>query len=108
MSKHYFFLPVCLTIVFAGCSATTGITPPPKYDEMQLGRAGLIRGEPEVALKYFNSAVAANRDYVNDFQEGPLTYRGRAQYELGKLPDARQDLTQALSRKDKDFMARLY
>src|ERR1043166_2795509 len=106
--RKYFYIPVILLVCIAGCSTGAGITPTNRQDEIQLGRAALIRGEPELAIKYFNTALAANPDYVNDFEEGPLTYRGRAHYELGKLLEAQEDLTQALTRKEKDCMARLY
>src|SRR5205809_484069 len=101
MFKNYPRLALSLLVFIVGCSTAAGNTPT-RQGEIQLGRAALIRGESELALKYFNTALAANPDYANEFQEGPLTYRGRAHYELGKLPEAREDLTQALSRKETD------
>jgi len=79
--------------------------------EVQSGRTALMAGKPELALTHFERGAESQPDYVFDLpplQEGIWTYLGRAYYETGKLPEAREALSQALKRNDGDFMARLY
>src|SRR6185369_4750514 len=79
------------------------LTPNP----LDLARSALVRGEFETALKHLN-AVKTDAPYSNAFNGSALTYRGQTLYLLGILSQARDDLTEALGRNDKDFMARLY
>jgi len=79
--------------------------------EVQSGRTALMAGNPELALTHFQRGVESQPDYVVDLpslQESIWTYLGRAYYETGKLPEAREALSQALKRNDGDFIARLY
>lgn len=75
------------------------------------GRQALLRNEPETALAYFSEVAKQNPDYVYEsmyFREGIWTYVGRAQYQLGKLDEARRSLERALAQDPNDNMARLY
>jgi len=79
--------------------------------EVQSGRAALMAGNPELALTHFQRGAESQPDYVLDLpqlQQSISTYLGRAYYETGKLPEAREALSQALKRNDADFIARLY
>jgi tetratricopeptide (TPR) repeat protein len=79
--------------------------------DLQLGRAALLSGQPQMAEAHFRRVVEADPDYVVDwssFQVGIWTYLGRAYYDGGKFAEARQALLQALKRHESDFMARLY
>jgi tetratricopeptide (TPR) repeat protein len=79
--------------------------------EVQSGRAALMAGNPELALTHFQRGAESQPDYVLDLpplQQSISTYLGRAYYETGKLPEAREALSQALKRNDADFIARFY
>ena len=95
---------ILLLFIASGCGVRVAT-------EVQSGRAALMAGNPELALTYFQRGVESQPDYVVDLpplQEGIWTYLGRAYYETGKLPEAREALSQALKRNDGDFIARLY
>jgi tetratricopeptide (TPR) repeat protein len=79
--------------------------------EVQSGRAALMAGNPELALTHFQRGAESQPDYALDLpllQQSISTYLGRAYYETGKLPEAREALSQALKRNEGDFIARLY
>ncbi|MBI4524610.1 MAG: hypothetical protein HY695_12450 [Deltaproteobacteria bacterium] len=78
---------------------------------VQAGRQDLIIGRPDSALAHFQRAAEMDPNYVANFtplQQGVWTYVGRAQYDLGKLPDARQALERSRSRNESDALAKLY
>jgi len=80
-------------------------------NEAQSGRAALQGGNPESAISSFRHAADSQPDYVVDtppLRQSIWTYLGRAYYESGKLREAREALSQALQRDDRDFLARLY
>jgi len=102
--KRYFVRFLLFAILTTGCGVQVAT-------EVQSGRAALMAGNPELALTHFQRGAESQPDYVFDLpplQEGIWTYLGRAYYETGKLPEAREALSQALKRNDADFIARLY
>lgn len=95
---------ILLLFIASGCGVKV-------TTEVQSGRAALMAGNPELALTHFQRGVESQPDYVLDLpplQQSISTYLGRAYYETGKLPEAREALSQALKRNDADFIARLY
>jgi tetratricopeptide (TPR) repeat protein len=79
--------------------------------QVQAGRQALLANDPEAALSHFQQAAQSEPNYrmaSGPFREGVWTYVGRAQYNAGKLPEARQSLERALSFDKDDYLARLY
>lgn len=78
--------------------------------DFQAGRQALLKGQNETALAYFQSA--AQRDptyyYGTAYKQNVLSYVGRSQYALGRLPEARQTLEKALNTKQDEDLTRLY
>lgn len=75
------------------------------------GRQALLTRRDADALAYFQRTVEQDPNYtfVYDlYREGIWTYLGRAQYQVGRLEDARQSLERALSRDRDEYLARLY
>jgi len=88
-------------LIFAGCGAT---------GEIQTGRFDLLYGDSNKALGHFQRAAAIDPQflYYSVFPQGVWTYVGRAYYNTGKYPEARQAFERALTRYDRDNLARLY
>src|SRR5215813_7550801 len=102
--NRYLVLVFLLIAVTSGCGVQVA-------NEVQGGRAALSAGNPDLAIISFKRVAESQPDYVVDsppLREGIWTYLGRAYYDSGKLPEAREALSQALKRDDADFMARLY
>jgi len=79
--------------------------------QFQSGRQAFLAKNYEEALTYFQRAARGNPNYIFEsvlYRQGIWSYIGRAQYNLGKLQDARQSLERALSIYEDDHMARLY
>jgi len=94
-----------LILLLTGCVAyqTAG--------QVQSGRQALLINRPEDALAYFQQAALSSPNYIyisGTYQEGVWTYVGRAQYAMGKFPDARQSFERALSVYQDDYLARIY
>ncbi|MGE5304794.1 MAG: tetratricopeptide repeat protein [Alphaproteobacteria bacterium] len=103
MNRYYLIL-LALCHFAVGCSASL-------TSEVDLGRAALNAGSPEVAASHFRRVAEAEPQYVADLpplREGIWTYLGRAYYDAGKMAEAREALTVALKNDSGDFMARLY
>jgi tetratricopeptide (TPR) repeat protein len=79
-------------------------------NEVQLGRNALQTGQPEVAVGYLRRAADLDPNYKTPYsiRESVWTYLGRAYYEAGNFPEARQALEKALSNDNDDPVARLY
>jgi tetratricopeptide (TPR) repeat protein len=93
------------TIFVAGCSTNR------LGSQVEAGRQDLLIGKNESAVNHFKDAAAKDPNYqksIGYMREGVWTYLGRANYEAGKLTDARQALEQAVARSDRDYMAKLY
>ena len=79
--------------------------------EFTRGRLALVRGDPSGALGNFQSVAAAEPQFVA--RNGPLwesiwTYIGRAYYQSGKYPEAKDALEKGLAQQKGDHMGRLY
>lgn len=101
---RYYLILLALCQFAVGCTASL-------TSEVELGRAALIAGSPEVAADHFQRVAEAQPQYVADLpplREGIWTYLGRAYYDAGEMAEARKSLTTALKSNEGDFMARLY
>jgi tetratricopeptide (TPR) repeat protein len=78
--------------------------------EIQTGRRELLYGDPNVALVHFQTAATERPDTVHFsmLPQSAWTYVGRAYYETGRLPEARQALERGVARSSDDSLARLY
>jgi tetratricopeptide (TPR) repeat protein len=79
--------------------------------EFLSGRRALMTGDYQTALAYFERVAQSNPNYVapfSSFPESIWTYLGRAQYQTGKLADAKKSLERALSQLPNDSVAKLY
>ena len=79
--------------------------------EFTRGRLALVRGDPNGALGNFQSIASAEPQFIA--RNGPLwetiwTYIGRAHYQSGKYPEAKDALEKALAQQKGDHMGRLY
>ncbi len=101
------FVALGLLLLFSGCASVS-------YQDsgkVQKGRMALLYGDPNAALKNFQSVAASNPNYLLDFAilpEGVWTYVGRSYYSLGNLPEAQKALEKAVSLHKQDNMAKLY
>jgi tetratricopeptide (TPR) repeat protein len=93
---------VSLLLAVSGCTGGQA--------QIEAGRRDLLYGDPNLATANFERAVEAAPDrlYFSVLPEGSLTYLGRAYYASGKLPEARQVLERAVSRYERDSLAKLY
>jgi tetratricopeptide (TPR) repeat protein len=92
-------------LVIAGC-ATLEIG-----SEFASGRKALMTGDYPVALSYFDQIAQRDPTYVAPFssiRESIWTYLGRAQYQSGKLVEAKGSFEKALSQIPTDTVAKLY
>jgi tetratricopeptide (TPR) repeat protein len=78
--------------------------------EVQLGRNALQAVQPQAAIGYLRNAADLDPDYKTPYsvRESVWTYLGRAYYEVGNFPEARQTLEKALSIDTDDPLPRLY
>lgn len=78
--------------------------------DVAAGRRALLSGNNEAALAYFQSAAQKDPDYKHGtaYQRGILSYIGRSEYAVGRLPQARETLERALNANREDDLARLY
>jgi tetratricopeptide (TPR) repeat protein len=77
---------------------------------VEAGRRDLLFGDPNRAVVNFQRAteIAPDRLHFSVLPEGAWTYLGRAYYQTGRLPEARQALERAVARSKDDNLARLY
>jgi tetratricopeptide (TPR) repeat protein len=78
--------------------------------DVAAGRRALLAGQDEAALGYFQSAAQTDPSYKygTAYQQGILSYVGRTEYSLGRLPQARETLQKALAANKDEDIARLY
>ena len=106
MKRMRLSLPVGIWtfVILSGCAAIQ------VAHEVQLGRNALQTGQPQVAVGYLRNAAELDPNYKTPYsiRESVWTYLGRAYYEVGNFPEARQALEKALSIDKDDPLARLY
>ncbi len=78
--------------------------------DMAAGRRAMLAGDNETALAYFQSAAQRdpNYKYGTAYKQGVLSYIGRSEYAIGRLPQARETLEKALAANQEENVARLY
>jgi tetratricopeptide (TPR) repeat protein len=104
--KNLFYVGiVSATVLAAGCSAYR------VGSQFQAGRQDLLVDKSASAAAHFQEAANLDPNYemhIGYMREGVWTYLGRANYDAGKLPEARQALERAVARDDRDYFANLY
>src|SRR5215510_13849072 len=104
MTKKWLAHGLGLLIVAACGSVESG-------GEFASGRRALMSGDSAVAMTYFEPIAKRDPNYVapfTSFRESIWTYLGRAQYQSGKLVEAKNSLERALSQIPNDSIAKLY
>ena len=78
--------------------------------DVAAGRRALLAGNNETALAYFQSAAQKDPTYKwgSAYRQGILSYVGRTEYAVGRLPQARGTLEKALTANRDEDLARLY
>jgi len=92
-------------LLIGGCAAFQA------GNQVEAGRQDLLAGNSESAAAHFHYATDLDPNYethIGYMHEGVWTYLGRADYDAGRLLDARQALEQAVARDDRDYLAKLY
>jgi tetratricopeptide (TPR) repeat protein len=105
MTKKLWVCELGLLLLIAGCATLES------GGEFTSGRRALMSGDYAVALSYFEPIAKRDPNYVppfTSFRESIWTYLGRAQYQSGKLSEAKSSLERALSQIPGDLVAKLY
>jgi tetratricopeptide (TPR) repeat protein len=79
--------------------------------QFQSGRQAFLAKNYEEALTSFQQVARADPNYIFEsglYRQGTWNYVGRAQYNTGKLLEARKSLERALSVYQDDHLAKLY
>lgn len=78
--------------------------------DVAAGRRAMLAGNNEAALAYFQSAAQLDPHYKygTAYRQGIQSYVGRTEYAVGRLPQARQTLEQALKSDGNEELTRLY
>ena len=78
--------------------------------EVNSGRQAYLTGNNEVAYAHFQKAAQVDPDYVygTALRQGVWSYVGRVNYDMGRLPQAREALERALTANREEDLARLY
>lgn len=98
------------SIMFLLLAFLTGCASLRAGGEVAAGRRALLAGNNETALAYFQSAaqIDPNYRYGTAYQQSILSYIGRTEYAVGRLPQARQTLEKALNANRDEDLTRLY
>jgi len=102
-SARSFFSAALLLI--AACSTVS------LQGDFAAGRQAFLRGDSAGAATYFGRVAQADPLYKSEtvvVRESIWTYLGRAQYNSGRLSEARENFERALSYLNDDHLARLY
>jgi tetratricopeptide (TPR) repeat protein len=91
-------------VVFSGCASLQSA------GEINHGRQAFLVGNNEAALSYFQRAAQTDPDYIygTPLRQGVWSYVGRTEYATGRFAQARQSLERALSKNQREDIARLY
>lgn len=95
---------VLLAVYASGCASLQ------LSSDVAAGRRALLTGNNEAALAYFQSAAQRdpNYRYGTAYQQNVLSYVGRSEYAVGRLPQARETLEKALRMNGQEDLTRLY
>ena len=102
--KTKFVMLLSLLAFISGCASLK------VGSDVAAGRRALLAGNNATALAYFQSAAQQDPNYRwgTAYQQGILSYVGRTEYAVGRLPQARETLEKALSVNRDEDLARLY
>jgi tetratricopeptide (TPR) repeat protein len=91
-------------LVVFGCAAFQA------GNEIQSGRRAFLIGNNEAALAHFQRAAQTDPDYTygTALHQNVWSYVGRAEYAVGRFPQARQTLQRAFTTSSDPNVARLY
>lgn len=103
--KNQFSLALLVLIVL--CSGCAGLK---AAHNVNSGRQAYLIGNNEAAYAYFQTAAEADPSYFygTALRQNVWSYVGRVDYEMGRLPQARQALERALAMDREQDIARLY
>jgi len=105
MTKKWWVCGPGLLLIIAGCATLES------GGQFASGRRALMSGDYAVALTYFEPIAKRDPNYVapfTSFRGSIWTYLGRAQYQSGKLSEAKGSLERSLSQIPDDSVAKLY
>jgi tetratricopeptide (TPR) repeat protein len=93
-----------LILLLSGCAGFQAAR------EVNSGRQAYLIGNNEVAYGHFQRAAEVNPDYVygTALRQGIWSYVGRVNYDMGRLPQAREALERALAANREEDLTRLY
>ena len=95
---------VALFLLLSGCADFQAAR------EVNSGRQAYLIGNNEAAYAHFQKAAQADPQYVygTALRQGVWSYVGRVDYDMGRLPQARQALERALTTNREEDLSRLY
>jgi tetratricopeptide (TPR) repeat protein len=104
MKNSFSFGLYALILLLSGCASFQAAR------EVNSGRQAYLIGNNEAAYAHFQSAAQADPQYVygTALRQGIWSYVGRVDYDMGRLPQARQALERALAANRQEDLARLY
>ena len=93
-----------LILLLSGCAGFQAAR------EVNSGRQAYLIGNNEVAYAHFQKAAQVDPNYVygTALRQGIWSYVGRVNYDMGRLPQAREALERALTANREEDLARLY
>ena len=93
-----------LILLFSGCAGFQAAR------EVNSGRQAYLIGNNEAAYAHFQKAAEVDPTYVygTALRQGVWSYVGRVNYDIGRLPQARQALERALAANREEDLSRLY
>jgi tetratricopeptide (TPR) repeat protein len=99
-----------ILLVFSSFVFLSGCASLQAGSEVAAGRRAMLGGNNEAALSYFVSAAQTdpNYKYGSAYKQSILSYVGRSEYALGRLPQARETLEKALAANKDEDITRLY
>jgi tetratricopeptide (TPR) repeat protein len=93
-----------LILLISGCAGFQAAR------EVNSGRQAYLIGNNEAAYAHFQKAAQADPNYVygTALRHGVWSYVGRVNYDMGRLPQAREALERALAANREEDLSRLY
>ena len=95
---------VALFLLLSGCADFQAAR------EVNSGRQAYLIGNNEAAYAHFQKAAQADPQYVygTALRQGVWSYVGRVNYDMGRLPQAREALERALAANREEDLSRVY
>jgi Tfp pilus assembly protein PilF len=93
-----------LIVLVSGCAGFQAAR------EVNSGRQAYLIGNNEAAYAHFQKAAEVDPNYVygTALRQGVWSYVGRVNYDMGRLPQAREALERALAANREEDLSRLY